>query len=444
MRKIFYFPLFAGIFLLSGFYTQAEDIEVSAESAVELALKNNLSLSSEVLAVGQKKRTQDTVWSYFLPAVSVNASLFRPNQSPMGLPDDPITWSLSAGFTATLALNAQLFAGIQSSILAYQAGTIKLEQAKKALEKDVQKAFYNILLLKENISIMEQSIKSAENRYNQALINYQNGYVPRLSMLSAQVAWANLKPNFNEMETQYREVVRSFKLLIGLDPADGIVLDGEIKAQPVNLDAGQLFDAHAARRFDVRTLANSIESLRNLNSQNYASFTPTVSLRYSMDPSFNKDPFADAWFEDPENDWSQRTGGFSVTISIPLDSLIPGSRTWTSIANTKDSIRQSEIGLTQTLRNAEAEIANIVNRLKKSSESIDVLKANTALAEEAYMLAEEAYNAGSRELLEVQNAELELKKSKLQVITEEYTYVTSLLDLEYALNASVEELGVVK
>jgi len=63
------------------------------------------------------------------------------------------------------------------------------------------------------------------------------------------------------------------------------------------------------------------------------------------------------------------------------------------------------------------------------------------LAERAYELALEAYNVGSRELLEVRNAEQDLQDARLQLLQEKSAYTAALLDLEYALNTTVEELG---
>jgi outer membrane protein TolC len=75
-----------------------------------------------------------------------------------------------------------------------------------------------------------------------------------------------------------------------------------------------------------------------------------------------------------------------------------------------------------------------VLELKKSMESISTLELNVRLAERAFELAESAYNAGNRDLLDVQNAELELQKAKLKVLEEKTTYISGILDLEYAIN----------
>jgi outer membrane protein TolC len=55
------------------------------------------------------------------------------------------------------------------------------------------------------------------------------------------------------------------------------------------------------------------------------------------------------------------------------------------------------------------------------------------LAQRAYSLAEEAYRSGAKDLLDVQNAELELRKARNEVLKEKFNYLTGLLDLEYAL-----------
>lgn len=104
----------------------------------------------------------------------------------------------------------------------------------------------------------------------------------------------------------------------------------------------------------------------------------------------------------------------------------------------ENSIEKTKLGLQQAKEGAELEIQSIVMRLNKSVQSLETLKLNVALAQKVYEMAMEAYNAGNKELLEVENAEIELNKAKLEVIKEKYNYKTGLLDLEYALNTTKE------
>jgi outer membrane protein TolC len=79
-------------------------------------------------------------------------------------------------------------------------------------------------------------------------------------------------------------------------------------------------------------------------------------------------------------------------------------------------------------------------KLNKSMEQLETLILNISLADEAYRMSLEAYDAGSKELLEVKDSERDLNTAKLEVLKEKYNYTTGLLDLEYALNATLEEI----
>ena len=59
------------------------------------------------------------------------------------------------------------------------------------------------------------------------------------------------------------------------------------------------------------------------------------------------------------------------------------------------------------------------------------------LAEKAYNMTYEAYRVGTTEILDVRDSESQLSQAKLGLLNEKYTYLTTLLDLEYAINAKL-------
>jgi outer membrane protein TolC len=459
MRKILlcdFLLLFITLVTLSG-----EEMALDVEKAVEKALANNLDLKSEKLNVKMKKRTKDTFWNLFLPTTTTSTTLYRSNEEPEGFSipgiieePAPPRWEFSFSLSATLRLTSQLYFGIKKTFLDYEEGLISLETAQKRLALDVKKTFYNLILLQKNTELMQQNIETAERRYEQAKINYENGLVSEYDMLSAQVALENLKPSLKDMEIGYASALSAFKQLLGVDRKTDIRIVGSISSEArrdaghpdkaLELDADALIRGYVDNRLDIRALKHSIKSLDNLKNITFTSFFPSVTLSYLMDPVFQGDPFRDPWFADVVGDWEQKAGGFSVTLSLSLDTLIPNSQTQVTLKDNTDALRQAEISLAQARQGAEIEIETLVANLEKSIESIDTLRLNVRLAERAYNLAEEAYNAGSKELLEVQNADLELQKAKLEVLKEEYNYTVGLLDLEYAINAELDRVGKVK
>lgn len=288
---------------------------------------------------------------------------------------------------------------------------------------------------------MVENIDAAERRYEQAQINYENGLVPELTVLNAQVAYENLKPQLKSIDLGYRQALQGFKMTLGIPLERELEIEGSIDAEPVRVASEELIDQHLTDRLDIQSMLNAVTGLNNqLEATRRQAFTPNLILGYNLDPSFSGDPWNDPWFDDISNDWNQRSGMFRMTIAMSLDSLLPFSQTQVGLRELEDNLQKTRIGLMQAIEGAELEIDSTVRQLKKSRDTIDTLQLNVERARRAYEMAEEAYNAGSQELLEVQNAEIELKQAQLEVLKEKFTYLSALIDLEYQLNTDIERI----
>jgi len=407
-----------------------------------------------------------TSWNPLIPSTKLSFSLARLNErksisatvpynATLTIPDvgtvydsvlktdaiDMPEWGASLSFDTTFVLNAYIVFSIYNSVLDYNAGKINIEIAEKKIERDVRKNYYNLLLIRQNTELLKESVKAAENRYNQAVANYKNGLVPEYTMLAAQVAYENMKPAVLEIENGYFLAALSFKQTLGLksevelDFVNG--MDTPV-AREFNCD--ELIAKYIDNRLDVQSLYRSMNILKNVRNITIASMTPTFMFRASVDPTFQKDAGKDAWFGDStymSDNWKQNSGMLMFSFSLPLDYYFPFSSKQMDLVNNNYQLKQTEIAMRQLKNGAELEIKSLVLKLQKSINSLKTLRMTYELAEKAYNLAEIAYKAGSKELLEVQNSELEYKKAKNNILQEEYNYTTALLDLEYALNTKL-------
>ncbi len=438
---------------------------LTADEAVQYAFEHNLNLAASRIDEEIKRRQSDYAWNRFIPQVQVSGRMSRANteSTASGLAPVEISfagydsegnpifeqvstfeetlprWSASGSLEASLQLNYAMFEAIRGTRIELRAGRISTQQAKAKLERDVRKSFYNLLLMQRNIELMKERINAAQRRFEQAQINYENGMVPELTMLSARVSWENMKPQLRELELGYRQALQGFKMNLGLDLQREVELEGSIEASAIDVEAERLIDNYLTERLDIRSLVTNVENLESrLKAIKLRTFTPNVILGFTMDPAFQGDPLDESWFDGDK--WSQQRGGLSLTIAMSLDGFLPWSSTQIDMREMEDNIKKTRIRLLQSIRAAEMEIRSTVRSLKKSRDSLETLQLNVERARRAYQMAEEAYNAGSRELLEVQNAEIELKNARLEVLKERYNYIKALLDLEYALNTDLEEL----
>ena len=431
----------------------AEPLVLTIDKAVGLALENNLGLKSSRIDVEMKKRASDLSWNRFIPTVQASGTLIRWNlekDDPMAafttiipsyVPTEISRWGLSAGLDFSLNLNYALFKEIEGTRVDYAAGLISYETALKKLERDVRKTFYNILVFEENLKLMKENLQAAGERYEQAKINYSNGLVPELSKLSAQVGYENLKPALSEMKLGYATMLDGFKMLLGIDFSENIDLKGTISVDPVKLNTQILTETFLSRRLDLQKMGNSLQNLKLQRSAlKLRTMTPMLILGWNMDPAYSLDPWENNWFENMNDNWNQQSGMLRITLAMSLDSLLPWSSAQAGIKDMGDGIRKIEIGMTQVRTAAEMEIKSLVMQLNKSMIQLETLDLNINLAEKAYSMSREAYNAGSKELLEVEDSERDLSNAKLEVLKEKYKYNTGILDLEYALNASLKEI----
>jgi hypothetical protein len=120
---------------------------ISPDEAVELAVKNNLTLESARVGTGTKKRAADLSWNQFIPSVTLGGSLSRDNKAstttipamPPMVVENP-QWHIAGSVQASLTLNAAMFESMRTLRLSYEGGLISYEKARAQLERDVRKA----------------------------------------------------------------------------------------------------------------------------------------------------------------------------------------------------------------------------------------------------------------------------------------------------------------
>ncbi len=440
----------------------ADVMTLTADDAVKSALASNLGLASEKIGSVIKERTRDSSWSVFVPKVTVGANLSRMNQAPSPITivqpvppgtnnvydnvyiqqvTPPHTFNVSGSLSITWFFTPQILNGIQQTVLDYESGKITYEIAEKKLDRDVRKSFYGILLAEQSIKLMEKSIQSAKTRYDQASVNYKNGLVDQYTMLAAQVAYENMKPALAELRNGYVTSLLQFRMLIGVDLDAEIRLSGSLEdIKPIPLDEQALVTAYLDKRLDIVNLDYSLKSIENARDMLQASLFPTLSLILSFDPVFKRDPFADPWFSDIDNDWMQRSGMFGISLSMSLDSLLPFSKTQVDIANAQSNVEKLKLSIEQAKTGAELEIRSLVLKLKKSEESLSTLSLNVSLAEKANAMGQDAYKAGLKDYSQIEDTEFQMQNAQFNILKEKFNYISSLYDLSYALSTPVESL----
>ena len=421
-----------------------EFLKLSPKDAVELAIQNNLSLENARITLDTKQRKADLVWNQFLPTFSVNGILSRDNWATtsqgMDLSSWPPTtysitlpqWHVAGSLSASWNFSFALVAGIQTILSDYQAGLVTFEKARLQLERDIRKMYNQILLTNESAVLLRENYENVTRQAAIAEANYNAGLVPRLSWLQAQVAVENMRPTLNEMENGIKAQKANFAMTLGL-PYDTEFefekFDGGNFSIP--MDLSELISKAASGKPDILELQKNITVLQNSRkAMALQLLTPYLNLSWNLNTAFIRDPWKDNWFD--YDSW-RGSGSFNITLGISLNNLFPFTKEGQGIKDLDNSIRALNIALAQVIRGTELEIFTKVNSLENTQTSMEVQRAAVELAELSYRLTEEAYRAGLQDFQTVRSSALALEQAKYQLLSQQFSYINDLIDLEYAV-----------
>jgi len=446
------YPFCLAIILLLCANLQAQNagtspLRLSPDEAVNLALKNNLSLESSRTSLATKKRASDLSWNQFIPSVDIGGALLHLNEAPQGITlplpptlGGPISmsggpqWRVAGSITVSLNFNIAMIEEMKRLRLDYEKGLITFEKAKLQLERDVRKAYHNILLLQENIALMRGSFANAERQVQMAQANYNAGLAPELTLLQARVARENMRPVIDQVENGMKLAMAQFAMFLGLDYTTVLEL---IPVSEKNiftpLNATEIISMASSGKPEIQELKRDILSLSIIKrSTMYRLYSPTLSLSWNADPTFSGDPWKDAWFENMDK-WKQQSGSFRITLGFRLNGLLPFGTENQGLKSLEDQLKIANIGLTQLINGTEIEIYNTVLSLEKTRINTQALSETVSLAEQSYRMTETAYRAGLQDYFQVQNAEQSLRQARVQLLEQQFNYLNGLIDLEYAI-----------
>jgi outer membrane protein TolC len=439
--------------------TTAPPMMLSPGEAVRLAVKNNLALETSRASAATKRRASDLSWNQFIPNITLGGSLIRDNKQgttsftvPIpgtGIPfsyegvsgvagpqlfvSDKINmpqWHIAGTIQASVNINYAMFENMKRLQLDYESGLISYEKAKAQLERDVRKAYHNMLLLQENITLLRGSFENAGRQVQMAQANYDAGLAPELTLLQAQVARENMRPIIDQAENGLKLSMAQFAMFLGLDYNTPFELEPVTEnSNFIPIDVAQMIQKASTAKPDIQELRHAILLLQSARKAQFYLLMPSLSLSWNNNSVFIKDPWKDSWFSG--DDWNN-SGSLTISVGVRLHSLIPFSVDYQGIKNLDDQITATTLGLTQMIRLTEIEIYNTVLALEKARISAEAQAQTVRLAEQSFSLTEQAYQAGLQDYFQVQNAEQSLRQARVQMLEQQFIYLNGLIDLEYS------------
>lgn len=426
----------AVIFSICSFLLTAQPLVLQVDDAVSLALENNINLQLAAQDASSAQRTVSNSWNLFLPSIQGGLSsygssqILSDNSFDLGDVSPSVTGSLQVALTLNPAVSDQL----DLYDITYETKQVSLAQAQKEIERSVKKLFYYLIAEQQNLLLQENTIALSQKRYEMARTNFANGYTSELEVLSAQLTVESQQSAYRASSAAYDSQITGFKVLLGIPFDQELELSGVIGTPDrAALDVEEL-EGYINENYALQLLDLNSESLKvSREITRKSSLLPSLSI-------LGKYQTTTGDLSDISNSWYD-AASYSVSVSIPIDGYISGSRIQESLTAIDEQLAALALSREQTMIARQQSLRSSVDTLQTISSQIEAAQSSVGLSQKIYDMTGEQYRAGMKELLDLEEAQSDLFSSQQQLLFLNYQYLSSLIDLSYDLQIGIEQLN---
>jgi outer membrane protein TolC len=418
-------------------YLLAQKNVLTLEDAIKIALENSNQVKLAQLEILKSDEKLVEARSALIPRISASGSysrylkkpvLFLPPDSPFGrMTGGVIEIGFDNSYLGAISLQMPLFswnlyAGIRSAL----KGKSLAEQAYKSVTlktiADVKKAFYGVLLARENYKITKMRVDLAQDNLKNVEKMYRQGIASEYDYISAQVQYQNLLPLLIQAENNLELAKNALKLVLGIDVKEDIEIEGEMKVDSlIGVDyASSLKDLYE-KNPDLKQAELQVELSREIVSLEVSGHLPSLFLTGNLQYQAQANDFNFNQYR-----WI-RTTFIGLQIQIPI---FNGFGTQARVDQAQASFQQAIERLNFTKQALENELKNTIYRIEQSGRRIESQKRAVELAELGYKIARKRFESGVGTQLEVSNAEVNLAQARLNYLQAIYDYLIAMSDLE--------------
>ncbi|ACL69261.1 TolC family protein [Halothermothrix orenii] len=438
----------------------AEEVLTLTE-VLQAGLKENPDIKNTRLDLENARLDLSISWRNLLPEVNLQSAYTRLGEPPQvpgfqyqrvetGIPgeypDSDIVYLYPEmiegpqdNYTTTITLNQPLFMGgrlllgIDQARKGVELARSVLEQKKEDTLYQLINTYYNTLLLSDRLQVEEEGLDLIREQKEVIRAGIEAGTILKTDLLQVEIeenkAWQRLQ----KVKNQYKLALKQLYVMSGLDKSvlkeQEVILKKPQFKPEVNInDLSSLIKLAKENRPDLKMLSINEEMIKNNITMEKRSNWPSfmVSGNYSWQGEELK-------FEDPE--WTVTISG-----SLPLFQGGKSGKRLKKINNEFDKIREKKQYVSEMV---EVEVTNVFNKINELEENVVIQDQNLNKAQENLRLVNSRYKVGMVTNLDVMNARLLYRQSKLGLLQAEFNYKLAMYELLYKtgrLGEFVEEV----
>jgi outer membrane protein TolC len=412
---------------------------VTLSQSITYALTNQSLIKQSLLDEDINKRNIRIALSGWYPQLEIDANVQHFLQTPasyypnlnnppsytplISLPSTPAYVS-SGIFSANQTLyNTTLFFAARTSRELRNQASENTENSKINTYVDVTKAFFDVLLTKEQLNVLKEDILRLQKNYKDAYSYYKSGITDKIDYQRTEISLSNSQAQKKSAEEALKAKYSVLKHLMGVAPEKQLTVsyDSSNFENEILFDTTKVLDYN--NRIEYQLLQTSMK-LQNFGISYYRwSFLPTLSAFYNYDPAFSSSQISDLY------NYNNPTSLLGLKLTLPL---FQGMSRHENFNKAKLQYQRLELGMDYLKSAISSEYTQALAGYKSNLNELKVAKNNIAVAMDIFNTVKLQYDKGIKAYLEVIVSETDLRTAELNYLNILFQVLTSKMDLEKA------------
>ncbi len=420
------------------------------KECVDIAYENNLELKAKTEDLKKYEKKVSEAISNVFPSISIQTGIgyiIEPEYTSIAMEDTTIPPGLMPpgikpansylvknpdyGFQHSLSIqqiifSSQAFLGISLAKTQREVEALNYEILGRKIRSDVEKAFYNILIMEKVAEIREKSWSQDSIRLKMVKKKFEEGLVSEFEHLRSQVEYKNSKAELNNSKLMFRMAKLYMFFLLDKEYEDNAKFVGEFRMPKELPDYQEAFTAAKERRLEYRMMDRTLEVFKKLIRLHQSAYLPAIVAQGKFDMFSASDTLENYFsFDDFSKD-------YSVMLGLQWE-LFSGFKKKSKVDQARLDYKKMKISKRQMDAGIEMEIRQALWQLEQYEMDYESALSSLEEAEKLIEIANVQYEEGLITFVELNDAQLAYDATQLNYNRSLFNYSTALSDYYRAI-----------
>jgi outer membrane protein TolC len=424
----------------------SDTLYLTIEEAVEIALSENPTIKVADKEIEKVDYSRKEAWAGLIPSVSAEGGYSRNVKKPVMFLSEGMASgfggnttieigsdnSYSGALSAAMPLfNMSLFRNIQMTEVQMESALESARQSRINMISEVKKAYFNCLLANDSYNVMKRSLRNAQENYDNIKRLYEQGAAAEYDMIRSEVQVRNLEPSLTEAKNGREVSVLMLKILLGLERDIPVKFEEDLMAFSQLIETlPPVPQQDLSNNSDIRQLeiqAIQLEKQFDLTrAQRFPTLSAFVNFQYQTQANH---------FRFSEYEWAKPVVA-GLQLQVPVFS---GFSKRYQEKQVEISMEQLSFQREDVERQVSVAVLNSHSEMVAAAEKVESGKVGVKQAERGYKIAQTRYETGVGTLLELNDAEVALTQSQLNLNQARYEFLSARAEYEKVLGNTLPE-----